>query len=129
MPDFRFVVGAMLATAVIAVTSIGLIAATRLAHHTKVGPLETARGMGFDDGVDWNQFQDPDAARRFELARKPQVAGAASAPAPETPAEPAPPATAPAAGVPVVAAGEKGERDYDHALESIAPVAAAMTEI
>src|SRR5262245_57010549 len=57
MADFRFVIGALLAVIVLGVTSFGLLAAVRLTHQPKVGPLETARG-GFDDRAEWNQFND-----------------------------------------------------------------------
>jgi hypothetical protein len=66
LPDFRFVIGATLATALLAVTSLGLLASVKFAHLAKVGPLESSRNVGFDDRADWNQFHDPDAVRRFE---------------------------------------------------------------
>ena len=39
LPDFRFVIGALLATIVLGVTSFGLLAAVRLTHQGKIGPL------------------------------------------------------------------------------------------
>src|SRR5262245_48898375 len=70
LPNLRFVLGAMVATVLLAVTGIGLFA-TVWTRPGKVGPLEASRNVPFDDRTDWNQFNDPDAARRFEeLARK-----------------------------------------------------------
>ena len=66
LPDFRFAIGALLATAVLGITSFGLLAAVRLTHQAKVGPLESSRSVPFDDRADWNQFNDPDSTRRFE---------------------------------------------------------------
>ncbi len=71
LPDLRFAIGAILATSMLAVTTLGLFTATRLTHQAKPGPLETSRNLAFDDRSDWNQFYDPESARRFEeLARK-----------------------------------------------------------
>jgi hypothetical protein len=71
LPDFRFVIGAVLALAVLATTAFGMLVAVRATHQTKAGPLEVSRNLAFDDRADWNQFYDPDSGRRFEeLARK-----------------------------------------------------------
>ena len=66
LPDFRFVIGAILATAFLGVMSVGLFATVRHTHQAKVGPLEASRTLAFGDRADWNQFADPDAARRFD---------------------------------------------------------------
>jgi hypothetical protein len=66
LPDLRFVVGAVLATALLVVTAFGVTTTLRLAHQAKVGPLEASRSLAYADQTDWNQFQDPTAARRFE---------------------------------------------------------------
>ena len=47
LPDFRFVIGAGLATAFLGVTSVGLLATVRLTHQGKVGPLEFLAHAGF----------------------------------------------------------------------------------
>ena len=71
LPDLRFVIGAGLATAFLAVNFLGLFATVRLAHQTKVEPIEAWRPMAFADRADWNQFADPEGVRRLdELARK-----------------------------------------------------------
>src|SRR5262249_25543589 len=71
LANLRFVLGATLAAALLAVTTLGLVATARMTHQTKVGPLESSRSVAFDDRTDWNQFNDPDGARRFEeLTRK-----------------------------------------------------------
>src|SRR5262245_49782631 len=98
MADFRFVLGALLAVVVLGVTSFGLLAASRLSHQAKIGPIETARS-GFDDRAEWNQFNDADSARRFdELARKADAALTAAERAVARPAkatEPVAPSDAP----------------------------------
>jgi hypothetical protein len=77
LPDFRFVIGATLATAVLGVAAFGLATAVRLSHQTKIGPLESSRSLAFDERADWNQFSDPELMRRFEdLARQVDAAGA-----------------------------------------------------
>ena len=71
LPNFRFVIGAVLATALLAVTALGLFASVRTSHQTNAGPLESSRNLVFDDRTVWNQFNDPEAARRFmELMRR-----------------------------------------------------------
>jgi hypothetical protein len=92
LPDLRFAIGAILATSVLAVTALGLFTATRLTHQAKPGPLETSRNLAFDDRSDWNQFYDPESARRFEeLARK---SDGSAQPAADPPADAAPAASA-----------------------------------
>jgi hypothetical protein len=66
LPGFRFVIGATVAAAMLAIVAIGLFAAARMTHQPKVGPLETSRNVTFDDRTAWNQFADPDSVRRFE---------------------------------------------------------------
>ena len=102
LPDLRFVIGAVLATAFLAVNFLGLFAAVPLAHQAKVGPIEAWRPMAFADRADWKQFADPDGVRRLdEPARQPvrMDAAAQRAPAEPTvatrPAAPASPADPP----------------------------------
>jgi len=79
LPYFRFVLGAILALGVLGAASLGLFASLRLAQQAKVGPLESSRGTPFDDRADWNQFNDPEGARRFEeLTRKAALSDAAA---------------------------------------------------
>jgi hypothetical protein len=40
LANLRFVIGAALAIALLAVTALGLFAAVRMTHQTKIGPLE-----------------------------------------------------------------------------------------
>ena len=78
LPDFRFLIGAFLATGMLGVAGFGLATAVRLSHEARVGPSEASRSLAFDDRADWNQFSDPELARRFEhLARQPDDAGTA----------------------------------------------------
>ena len=84
LPDLRYVIGAILATAFLAVNSLGLFVTVQLAHPAKLGPIEASRPMAFADRVDWNQFADPDGVWRLdELARKFGGMNAATKYAPE----------------------------------------------
>jgi hypothetical protein len=49
----------------LAVVCLSLVAAVYLTHQHKVGPLERSRNLPFYDRSDWNQFYDPESARRF----------------------------------------------------------------
>jgi hypothetical protein len=98
LPDFRFVLGAILAIAVLAVAGLGLATSVQLAHEARMNPIEDARSLAFAGHAEWNQFYDPEGARRFEgLAGKTEgpVAGARLETAAETSGI-APPVTAPA---------------------------------
>jgi hypothetical protein len=76
LPDFRFLFGALLATGMLGVAGFGLATAVRLSHEARVGPMEASRSLAFDERADWNQFSDPELARRFEqLARQSDEAG------------------------------------------------------
>ena len=96
LPDFRFVLGAILAITLLAVAGLGLVASVRLVQEARINPIEDARSLAFAGHAQWNQFYDPEGARRFE-----DLAG--KAPATETrletpadTAEMAPPVAAPA---------------------------------
>ena len=96
LPDFRFVLGAILAIALLAVAGLGLVTSVRLVQEARLDPVEDARSLAFAGHAQWNQFYDPDGARRFE-----DMAGKAPATEArlETPAETAempPPVPAPA---------------------------------
>jgi hypothetical protein len=79
LPYVRFVLGAALALSVLGAATLGLFASVRIAQQAKVGPLESSRSTPFDDRADWNQFNDPEATRRFEeLTRKAALADAAA---------------------------------------------------
>ena len=97
LPNLRFVIGAILATAFLGAASVGLFATVRSPHQAKVGPLEASRTEAFGDRADWNQFADPDAARRFgSLTRMAEAIEIMPQPAPAEPTPAAPPAAAPA---------------------------------
>jgi hypothetical protein len=90
LPDFRFALGALLAIGLIAVAGLGLVTSVRLAREARIGPLGDSRSLAYAGHAEWNQFYDPDGARRFE-----GLAGKTEAPVAETPR--AIPAEAPAA--------------------------------
>jgi len=128
-PDFRFVIGAALALAVLAVAAIGLLTAVRVTHQAKVGPFESSRSLVFDNRTDWNPFYDSDNARRFDaLARKSE--GAQPPPAGDGPAGTADPVEATAAVTPADRDEAAGERtapaaDAADASEVATPASAA----
>jgi hypothetical protein len=70
LPDFRFALGAFLAIALLAVAGLGLVTSVRLMHEARIGPLEDSHGLAYAGHAEWNQFYDPDAARRFEGLKK-----------------------------------------------------------
>src|SRR6202163_1583644 len=77
LPDLRFVLGAILAIALLGVTGLGLVTSVRLAQEARISPIEDARSLAFAGHGQWNQFYDPDGARRFEgLAGPTQGPGA-----------------------------------------------------
>jgi hypothetical protein len=89
LPDFRFVLGAILALAMLAVGGLGLVTSVQLAREAHIAPLEESRSLAFAGRAERNQFYDPDAARRLEgLGGKVEVPAAPVAPARlEPPAE------------------------------------------
>ncbi|MFL6798849.1 MAG: hypothetical protein ACJ8F3_15715 [Xanthobacteraceae bacterium] len=92
--DLRFVVGAVLALALLGFAAFNVVSAVKIAHYTSAGPLETARSVPFGDRADWNQFHDAEAGQLFEqTARKQEVAGTGPARV-EAPPEPPPPTKA-----------------------------------
>jgi hypothetical protein len=87
LPDFRFVLGAILAISMLAVAGLGLVTSVRLMHEAQMNPREDQRSLAFAGHAEWNQFYDPDGARRFEgLAAKTEDPLAQARL--ETPAEP-----------------------------------------
>jgi hypothetical protein len=66
LPDFRFALGAVLALAMIAVGGLGLVTSVQLVREAHMAPLEESRSLAFAGRAEWNQFYDPEAARRFE---------------------------------------------------------------
>jgi hypothetical protein len=65
LPDFRFVLGGFLAIAVLGVAGLGLVTSVQLVREAHMVPLEDTRSLAFSGHTEWNQFYDPDAARRF----------------------------------------------------------------
>jgi hypothetical protein len=93
-PDFRFILGAILAIALLAVAGLGLVASVRLMQEARISPIGDARSLAFAGGAGSNRFFDPEGARRFEGLAGPTEDPLAEARL-EAPAESA--ATAPAA--------------------------------
>ncbi len=112
LPDFRFVLGAILAITLLAVAGLGLVTSVRLVQEARINPIEDARSLAFAGHAQWNQFYDPEGARRFEdLAGKAPPTETRL----ETPAETAempPPVAAPApAAVPQGAPREAPQQE------------------
>jgi hypothetical protein len=66
LPDFRFVLGAILAMSMLAVAGLGLVTSVQLLRQAQMNPLEEQRSLAFAGRAGWNQFYDPDGARRFD---------------------------------------------------------------
>jgi hypothetical protein len=135
LSGLRFVIGAILATAMLGVGSLGLYATVKLRHQASEGPIESSRNLMFGDRADWNPFYYADSAARFEeLTRQPGASETAEAP-PSAAAGGAENMAQPAAVVsadddsskeraadkwadeppPVIAGGEVESRDHDRA--------------
>jgi hypothetical protein len=96
MPDFRFVLGAILAIAVLGVTGFGLAVSVRLAHEARMRALEPGRSLAFAAPAERNPFYDPDGARRLEgSAGRTEALGATYLEALEAPSEALPAAEPP----------------------------------
>ncbi len=95
LPDFRFVLGAILAIALLAVAGLGLVTSVKLAQEARMNPIEDARSLAFAGHAQWNQFYDPDGARRFEGLEGKDPATEARLEAPAEISEIAPPVAAP----------------------------------
>jgi hypothetical protein len=71
LSGLRFIMGAILASATLMVSALGLLSIVKLGQITTAGPTQVSRNLSFDDRTDWNQFYDADSGWRFEqLARK-----------------------------------------------------------
>ena len=92
LPDLRFVIGAVMATALLGVTLFGLAAAMHISHQSKVGPLEASRMLAYTPESRHRIFDMP--ARRFDNPFANIPAAANSVPL-QQPAEPAEPQGAP----------------------------------
>ena len=81
LPDLRFVFGALITLALMAMVAVGLFVSARLSLQAKIGPLEASRTSVFTDSVEWNQFYDAGSVRRFVgLARRGEVTESADLP-------------------------------------------------
>jgi hypothetical protein len=101
------------------VVCLSLVAAVYVIQQGKVGPLELSRNLPFDNQSDWNQFYDPESARRFAAFVHRADASEAAGEAADVAADAMQPATA-AAGVDV--------RHRFPAAESPAPASPAASD-
>jgi hypothetical protein len=118
LPDFRFVLGAILAIALLAVAGLGLVTSVQLAREARMVPLADARSLAFAGHAEWNQFYDPDGARRFE-----GLAGKTESPVVEARLETAA-ETSPAIAPPVIAPVSPEERTADIPTSLLEPIIA-----
>src|SRR5215471_1849882 len=109
LPDLRFAIGAVLASALLIVAAFGLAATVRVAHHQSVTADDPWRTLSFNDPTDWGLLAERSrttTAIRTELRaalRAPPAAVAPPAPAEPT-ADPLKPPLAPMPDPDVVAA-------------------------
>src|SRR5580704_5848589 len=96
LPDFRFVLGAILAITLLAVAGLGLVTSVRLVQEARINPIEDARSLAFAGQAQWNQFYDPEGTRRFEDWGGKAPATEARLETPAETAEMPPPVAAPA---------------------------------
>ena len=68
LPDLRFIIGSVLATAVLGVTALGLFFTVRLAQETKSGPFQVIRPLAYTAP---GESQSSPAARPSELVQQP----------------------------------------------------------
>jgi hypothetical protein len=67
LPKVHSVIAAIVVTTLMLVAGLGVTGAVRVAHNT-ANALEILHGgAAFDERLDWNQFSNPDSARRFQL--------------------------------------------------------------
>jgi hypothetical protein len=94
LPDFRFVLGATLAITLLAVAGLGMVTSVRLVREAHIRPIDDSRSLAFAGRAGWNQFYDPDSARRLETSTaEAMVAQARHATPPEIAPVPAPAGT------------------------------------
>jgi hypothetical protein len=101
LPDLRFVLGASLAIAMLAVAGFGLAISTQLLHEARVSSVESTQSLAYAGQAEDNPFYDPNSALRFAKGlgrqdepaaplRLPKAAEPIPAP-PPMPEEPTPP--------------------------------------
>jgi hypothetical protein len=111
LPDFRFLLGAVLAFSVIAVAGVGLVASARLVHEAHLAPIDDARSLAYagrpeappryipplvsrDEGASAAVVDEKPKPAEPPLADPPPSMEAASATTPIAPAPPAEPVAA-----------------------------------
>jgi hypothetical protein len=65
LPDLRFVMGASLAIAMLAVAGLGLAISTQLLHEARVNPVVETQSLAYAGQAQDNPFYDPGSALRF----------------------------------------------------------------
>ncbi len=121
LPDFRFVIGASLAIAVLIVAAFGLATSLRLAREAKVGPLEANRTLAFTDRAERTETHLPDGLAALDSATRSADTAAAGAPtglAPGAGDQAAPDGAAQDVAAPVAAAPDRDQRTPAAATEA-----------
>jgi hypothetical protein len=65
LPDLRFVLGASLAIAMLAVAGFGLAISTQLLHEARMSPVESTQSLAYAGQAEDNPFYDPNSVLRF----------------------------------------------------------------
>jgi hypothetical protein len=84
LPDLRFAIGAVLASALLIVTAFGLAATVRVAHHRAETPDDPWRLLAFADPADWGLLSAPSRPGAAAKADPPPDRPAATTPDPDT---------------------------------------------
>jgi hypothetical protein len=127
LPDLRFVFGATLAVAMLAVAGLGLAISSQLLHEARMSSLEPAQSLAYAGQAEDNPFYDPDSALRFTRAlAKPEQPtaqpplAALPEPIPALPALPEEPTALPAERLEPAVAGSDAEPAPARAAETAA---------
>jgi hypothetical protein len=112
VPDLRFVLGASLAIAMLAVAGFGLAISSQLLHQARVNPVESTQSLAYAGRAEDNPFYDPSSALRFTKAKAddpavPLLMAKPPNPIPTPPATPEEPITTPANRIEANVAGDK----------------------
>ena len=92
LPDLRFVLGASLAVAMLALAGLGLAISSQLLHEARVSPVESTQSLAYAGQAEGNPFYDPRSLLRFTKGKADDPAVPLRVTKPPDPI-PAPPAT------------------------------------
>jgi hypothetical protein len=73
LPDFRFVFGATMATAVLGVATFGVVVSLRLAREAQMTPIDSSRPLAYANPGEWNHFYDATGLPHENQAQGPEA--------------------------------------------------------